>query len=70
MNIFKTQNGDIINFDYIVGIKHNKNPSEYIVYLRDKILIYISEQDYNELCAYMFSPKKLMDYTLEQAKKL
>ena len=27
MNIFKTQNGDIINFDYIVGIKHNKNPN-------------------------------------------
>ena len=38
MNMFKTQNGDILNLDYIVSIRHRNNPGEYIVALRDNII--------------------------------
>lgn len=56
--MFKTQNGDILNLDYIVSIRHRNNPSEYIVSLRDNIIFYISKHDYDELCTRLLSPKK------------
>jgi len=58
MNMFKTQNGDILNLDYIISIRHRNNPNEYIVALRDKIIFYISKQDYDELCTCLFSTNK------------
>ena len=58
MNMFKTQNGDILNLDYIVNIRHRHNPSEYVVSLRGNSIVYISKQDYDELCTRFFSPKK------------
>lgn len=58
MNMFKTQNGDILNLDYIVSIRHRNNPSEYIVALRGNIIFYITKQDYDELCIRFFSTKK------------
>ena len=56
--MFKTQNGDILNLDYIVNIRHRHNPSEYVVSLRGNSIVYISKQDYDELCTRFFSPKK------------
>jgi hypothetical protein len=58
MNMFKLQNGDILNLDYIVSIKHINNPDEYIVYLRTNVVSYISKQDYDELCTRLFSLNK------------
>lgn len=58
MNMFKTQNGDILNLDYMVSIRHRNSSDEYIVSLRGNIIFYISKQDYDELCARLFNPKK------------
>jgi hypothetical protein len=55
--MFKTQNGDILNLDYIVSIRHRNNPNEYIVALRGNIIFYITKQDYDELCTRLLSPK-------------
>ena len=59
MNMFKIQNGDILNLDYIVSIRHRNNSSEYIVTLRDNTIFYISKQDYDDLCTYcLFNTNK------------
>jgi hypothetical protein len=56
--MFKLQNGDILNLDYIVSIKDINNPDEYIVWLPGNDICYISKQDYDELCTRLFSLNK------------
>ena len=63
MNLFKTQNGDILNLGHLISIEIAGAGAfgNYKIYLRGNSIAYISKQDYNRLCIRrirFFSSKK------------